>query len=228
MQYTLALLGLAASASAIDGYFFGASSCGGNSVVCSNMNPNSCCNAPSGWNANTVGYYGIPTNWRIQGTGYSSDNCIGPASVGSSGGSSFFCLGPVGRYLRSTDYTFVGKKRAAVADSCATDAPAVGQGCQDPRNPDTLILADGAQFDIADLKDGLLNNLVCPPSAPALPWKKSANIILVRKLPRVITQVQFFPFVTPANHSEIFRLEAASNATGVADNPLEYQAFQRK
>ena len=110
MQYRIALLSLATSASAIDGYFFNSNSCGGSSVVCSNMNPNSCCNAPSGWNANTVGYYGIPGDWRIQGNGYSSGGCVGLASVASSGGSSNICLGPVGRYLRSSDYYFVSKK----------------------------------------------------------------------------------------------------------------------
>lgn len=179
MQYRIALLSLATSASAIDGYFFNSNSCGGSSVVCSNMNPNSCCNAPSGWNANTVGYYGIPGDWRIQGNGYSSGGCIGLASVASSGGSSNICLGPVGRYLRSSDYYFVSKKRAAAADSCATDGSAVGQGCQDPRTPDILILADGAQFDITDLKDDLLDNLVCSLSACTLPSEKSANTVPV-------------------------------------------------
>lgn len=189
MQYRIALLSLATSASAIDGYFFNSNSCGGSSVVCSNMNPNSCCNAPSGWNANTVGYYGIPGDWRIQGNGYSSGGCVGLASVASSGGSSNICLGPVGRYLRSSDYYFVSKKRAAAPNSCATDGSAVGQGCQDPRTPDTLILADGAQFDIADLKDDLLDNLVCSLPASTLPQKKSANTSPVWKHPRVISQV---------------------------------------
>ncbi len=70
------LLGLAATASAIDGYFHSSGECRGRySLVCSNMNPSQCCGrGHSPFPGNdlflSVGLYGIPSAWNIAPHGY--------------------------------------------------------------------------------------------------------------------------------------------------------------
>ncbi|KAI8309096.1 hypothetical protein K4K61_002125 [Colletotrichum sp. SAR11_59] len=65
----------AASISAINIHLHVGSGCGGNAVVCTNINPNTCCSGSGLDIPPTVGFLGIPTDWKLECMGHSGGNC---------------------------------------------------------------------------------------------------------------------------------------------------------
>ncbi|KAL2193893.1 hypothetical protein P885DRAFT_44434 [Corynascus similis CBS 632.67] len=88
MHFSHYILGLVASASAIDVYFHNSGDCSGAAAVCTNLNPNDCCTG----NSPTLAYRGVPTNWHINAEGYSGGGCGSPKWLADLNGSSWVCM----------------------------------------------------------------------------------------------------------------------------------------
>ena len=146
MHFAHALLGLAASASAIDVYFHNAGDCSGAAAVCSNINPNFCCTGDS----QTVAYRGIPTNWHLNIEGYSGGGCRFTKFQSDVNGANWLCLPVNSRdHYTGTFYWFASRRRAEQAN------------CTGSVKPDTLVLADGVtKYDIVGLEDAKVEKLV--------------------------------------------------------------------
>jgi len=146
MHLTAVLLGLAASASAIDVYFHNAGDCSGAAAVCSNINPNFCCTGDS----QTVAYRGIPTNWHLNIEGYSGGGCRFTKFQSDVNGANWLCLPVNSRdHYTGTFYWFASRRRAEQAN------------CTGTVKPDTLVLADGVtKYDIVGLEDDRVEKLV--------------------------------------------------------------------
>jgi hypothetical protein len=157
MKPTQILLALAGTASAIDTYLqFSGCPGSGNSAVCTNQNPNSCCRGSSGDIFPSIGFRGIPTNWNLECRGHFGGNCNRVREIQPARNTNFVCLG--NGPFSGAGYGFVGLKRRAPEFQCATDT---NEGCADVQKPDTLLFADGAQYNITDLDDVRLAQMVC-------------------------------------------------------------------
>jgi len=158
MHFSHVLLGLVASASAIDVYFHNSNNCSGAATICRGLNPNVCCAATSA----TVAYRGVPTNWRLDADGFSNGGCTTPKWRTEFKGQTWACMGISSRqdYTGSL-YWFVNRKRAE------------DRTCKETVKPDTLVLADGVtQYDIVGLDDAKVAELVSTISvisSPCLP-----------------------------------------------------------
>jgi hypothetical protein len=146
MHVTQVLLGLVASASAVDIYFHGSSDCSGAAAVCRNANPNFCCTG----NSPSVAYRGVPTNWHLNAQGFSGGGCSTPKWLADIRGTSYYCMTPNSRDNYSDSYYwFVSRKRAEEST------------CEGSAKPDTLVLADGVtKYDIVGLDDAKVEELV--------------------------------------------------------------------
>ncbi|KAK2751260.1 hypothetical protein CKAH01_06446 [Colletotrichum kahawae] len=151
MHFPQILLSLVASVSAIDIYLHVGGGCGGNAVVCTNINPNTCCGGSGVDIFPTVGFRGIPTNWNLECRGHSGGNCNNLREVQPARNTNFVCLYSGG--FSGGGYGFAARKRAE-DDSCSTG------GCANQANPDTLLLEDGGKFDIAALEGAPLTELL--------------------------------------------------------------------
>ncbi|GAB1314551.1 hypothetical protein MFIFM68171_04761 [Madurella fahalii] len=80
------LLGLVASASAIDIFFHNPNDCSSAATVCTGIDPNICCTG----NSVTLAYQGVPTNWHINAQGFSSGGCGSPKWLADLNGQSSF------------------------------------------------------------------------------------------------------------------------------------------
>ncbi|RYP08895.1 hypothetical protein DL764_001605 [Monosporascus ibericus] len=147
MLFPQILLGLVATASAIDIYLHVGGGCGGNSVVCTNINPNTCCSGSSVEIFPSVGFRGIPTFWNLQCRGHTGANCAGLREIQTAQNTNFVCLNNGG--FSGGGYGFNGRKR----DDCASG------GCTTYQKADTLLLEDGGKYNIADLEDAPLTQL---------------------------------------------------------------------
>ncbi|KAL3298215.1 transcription factor protein, partial [Colletotrichum asianum] len=125
----------AASISAINIHLHVGSGCGGNAVVCTNINPNTCCGGSGLDIPPTVGFRGIPTDWKLECMGHSGGNC------NTCGRSS-----PRATSTSSTSSPAAATALLAESDSCSTG------GCANLVKPDTLLLEDGGKFDLAALE----------------------------------------------------------------------------
>jgi hypothetical protein len=146
MHFTHVLLGLVASASAIDIYFHGSGDCSGAASVCSGINPNVCCTG----NSPTVAYRGVPTNWHLTARGFSGGGCGSPKWTGNIQGANWYCMSANSRPNYSgANYQFASRRRAEDVE------------CTESVKPDTLVLADGVtKYDIAGLDDVKVDELV--------------------------------------------------------------------
>lgn len=145
-----AILGLAATATAVDSVFNLQQSCVGPTLVCTDLPENICCsvNDPQAPNFSSVFYSKIPAGRRIQTTVWDGPHCevVSKFPAGLPSSTDSICV-PYGEDAKSTRYNFVNSKR---------DEESVFGS----REPDTLILADGTKYNIAELAKKDLRTLV--------------------------------------------------------------------
>ncbi|KAK4126753.1 hypothetical protein N657DRAFT_668789 [Parathielavia appendiculata] len=170
MHFSHVLLGLVASASAIDVYFHGSSDCSGGAAVCTGINPNVCCTG----NSVSVAYRGVPTNWHINAQGYSGGGCGSPKWLADINGQTWYCMTPNSRYnYTGSRYWFVSRRRAE--DTCDSN-------CTESVKPDTLVLADGAtKYDIVGLDDAKVEELLTIASSGVGPEGMPEELLARRK-----------------------------------------------
>ncbi|WQF89892.1 hypothetical protein CDEST_14906 [Colletotrichum destructivum] len=150
MHFPQILLGFAATVSAIDIYLHVGGGCGGNAVLCGNINPNTCCSGSGVDIFPTVGFRGIPYEWNLETRGHSGGGCNQLREVQPARNTNFICLYSGG--FSGGGYGFAGRKR----DECASSG-----SCTSFQKPDTLLLEDGGKWNIADLEDAPLRQMVC-------------------------------------------------------------------
>ncbi|KAK1993699.1 hypothetical protein LX36DRAFT_615465 [Colletotrichum falcatum] len=160
MYFSSLLLGLAATASAIDIRCHIGDNCAGSWVACVNINPNVCCSFSSSANSgrSSVSVAAIPSNWRIRTEAYTGGGCSYFGGQRDSGGSTDVCLPYTTRGDRTGGkYWFLNRK---IADdhSCPAEQPGAGK-CEAEVKPDTLGLADGTEYNIAGLTDEKVQEL---------------------------------------------------------------------
>ncbi len=146
MHFSHVLLGLVASASAVDIYFHNSGDCSGAASVCTNVNPNVCCTG----NSPTLAYRGVPTNWHINAQGFSGGGCGDPKWLADLNGDNWVCMSVNSRpnYTGSL-YWFASRRRAEDSN------------CTESVKPDTLVLADGTtKYNIVGLDDVKVEELV--------------------------------------------------------------------
>ncbi|KAL2138912.1 hypothetical protein VTI28DRAFT_6044 [Corynascus sepedonium] len=146
MYFSHYILGLVASASAIDVYFHNSGDCSGAAAVCTNLNPNDCCTG----NSPTLAYRGVPTNWHINAEGYSGGGCGSPKWLADLNGSNWVCMTVNSREnYTGARYWFVSRRRAEE------------NTCKESVKPDTLVLADGiTKYDIVGLDEAKVDELL--------------------------------------------------------------------
>ncbi|KXJ85245.1 hypothetical protein Micbo1qcDRAFT_112171, partial [Microdochium bolleyi] len=131
--------------SAIDTALFFNDSCSTWSVgwvYCSNTDPGECCSSDA-LTFRSVGFLQIPTVWNIEGDLYTSLSCQGPFSRAHSEGRTRICMKADGsNWAKSGGYVFVASRTSSSSNK------EKGGEC---RRPDTLVLADAAELDIAGL-----------------------------------------------------------------------------
>ncbi|ETS80607.1 hypothetical protein PFICI_08136 [Pestalotiopsis fici W106-1] len=144
MQIPQILLGLAATAAAIDVYLFPGKGCKGNSGVCRGLNPGVCCPGGNGNDLGSVGFYGIPTAWRIDAKGHNGGQCANTIAQSFVSGTTWVCID--GSRYSGGSYVFWGKKR--------------GEGeSSDGAKLDAFLLEDGTELNIADLDENSISEL---------------------------------------------------------------------
>ena len=163
MLYPQILLGLVATVSAIDSYFHLGENCDGPAIVCTGLNPDVCCTASA---SNSVGYRGIPLDWSISTTAFTGGGCTNYGNRGSASGSNFICMprccGNAG--YSGTKYRFGSKKRSEIEGEALTgteEEEEEDKPCTSSQKANQLVLVDGTKYDIVDLDDDNLNQLVC-------------------------------------------------------------------
>lgn len=156
-----AILGLVPSTVAIDIAFYSnkQGACyQGPSVHWTNKNLHSCCRVTEGDSGTfwaTVGFHAVPLGWNIQGLAYKhrgSEACQGlPIQADHSHGNGDFFLRHTGTSFLSAEYYFTDD----------IDKRAAGQQCVGSERVSRLSLEDGSMYDIADMSDDDLKELVC-------------------------------------------------------------------
>ncbi len=146
MRFSSIFLSLVATVSAVDIRLFFGGGCSGGFAVCTNINPDTCCNGSPGNIFGSVGIAAIPTNWNVQGRGHSNGGCTSLRQIGSNGGTRDICLssGP----FSGGGYGFnPGKRAIGAREDCA--------------KPDIVGLADGTKYYTAELEDASFIRMVC-------------------------------------------------------------------
>jgi hypothetical protein len=156
------ILGLAATVSAIDAYFHLGDNCDGPSFVCNGINPNACC---VGASSNTVAWRGIPTNWAIRTEAYVGGNCRTLREGRDARNTNYICIQPnsfTGPFT-GAQYHFLSRKRASEALGCpeSDTEETAGKPCTSSQKASLLELEDGTRYNILDLEEGVLDELVC-------------------------------------------------------------------
>jgi hypothetical protein len=174
MHFSIVLLTLAATASAIDIRGWTGNSCIGSYTACTGVNPNICCEFSQSSSSNRVSIsvtavsetssllayrsvrtnssQQIPRSWRIQGNSWTGGRCRYIATSLNSDGASEICLSYTSRGDRTGgSYTFLSRKRAE-DESCPAEQPDGGR-CEASVKPDILGLEDGTVYNIAGLTD---------------------------------------------------------------------------
>lgn len=155
MQFlTAALLTLVGSASAVDLYFHVNGDCSGSAVVCSNMNPNTCCGVGARDIYPSVAVRGIPTNWNLNCRGHFGGGCTFVRQARNSNGANWVCLNDSQGWYSGIGYSFVGKKRDEI-----TPAGEAGAAAEECAKPDLAVFADGTQLALAGLEDADYNKM---------------------------------------------------------------------
>jgi len=88
----LHLLGFAAAATAIDIAFFPGGDCKGDAKLHTNAAPNTCYRQVDGIRYQSIGFFGIPFDWRVEARGYSDGNCGTQTNVERGSNTNFICL----------------------------------------------------------------------------------------------------------------------------------------
>jgi hypothetical protein len=146
MHFSHVLLGLIASASAIDVYFHNSGDCSGAATVCTGINPNVCCTG----NSPTVAYRGVPTNWHLNAQGFSGGGCGSVKWSADINGVNWYCMTVNSRPNYTGSYYWFASRRRAEDSTCSESV-----------KPDTLVLADGTtKYDIVGLDDAKVEELV--------------------------------------------------------------------
>lgn len=159
MQYSTIVLALATAATAIDIRFLNDKHCGGGiSTACTGVQPNACCNSRSSTGFGGVFFVAIPSNWDVLSRGYNGESCAAKDLVQQfrSEGRTTTCHGSAGdshRY-RSGQYSFASKKIRGM-----TEARDVAP--EDCIPADTLYFGDDSAYNISDIADGKVDELVC-------------------------------------------------------------------
>ncbi|KAH8648196.1 hypothetical protein BGZ60DRAFT_423325 [Tricladium varicosporioides] len=146
MHYLSIILGFATAASALDIYLHTSrTDCSGPAIVCTGINPNTCCGIPTGSVA-SIGFRGIVNDWFIEVRGHEGGRCGPIKTLDTAFQTNFKCLSQ-GPYT-GAGYGFRGKKRgaAAVAEKCTP--------------PDLLILEGGKKYSLVGMEDSQLDELV--------------------------------------------------------------------
>ncbi|TLD28205.1 hypothetical protein PspLS_03756 [Pyricularia sp. CBS 133598] len=152
MHFSSLLLGLAATASAIDIRGHSQDGCRGGYRSCTNSNPRVCCsfNSSATSGRSSVAVVAIPTNWRITARAWTGGSCRYIANHGESGGSRSICLRYTSRGDRTGAFYWFNSLKRAVDESCPAEQPGVGK-CDAVVEPDVIGLADGTEYNIAGL-----------------------------------------------------------------------------
>ncbi|KAI9148464.1 hypothetical protein HJFPF1_12296 [Paramyrothecium foliicola] len=169
MKFFAAFINLVAVASAIDLYAHGSTDCSGNAGVCTNMPPNTCCVGSGG----SVAARGIPIGWHVELRAYTGGGCrhLGPV-IGSGGAVNWLCAR--GGFWTGSGYNFYGRKRD---DSVEVDD-------SECIRPDTLLLADGSEYDLSVLNAEEFDILLVLPLPPKMAKQGSQmDLILTLFLP---------------------------------------------
>ncbi|KAF5666091.1 hypothetical protein FHETE_6392 [Fusarium heterosporum] len=151
MLYSSLVLGLVAAVSAVDIRFYSNNqgACySGPWISCPNANPNLCCTATGRFYA-TVGIVAVPGDWTLTANGYRGAGCESWQQAAIGRGRDF-CLGATGYSMSGSYYWFGdGKKRA------------VNEKCEGTERASQLGLEDGSIYDISDLSDDDVEEMVC-------------------------------------------------------------------
>ncbi len=146
MRFPQILLGLVAPASAIDIYLHFSGGCTGNAAVCTEYNPDTCCQGSSGDIFPSVAFMGIPTFWNLDCRGYSGGNCNAVREIQPASNTNLVCLNS--GFFSGRGYGFRNQKRADGAV----------EGCE---KPDILLFEDGGKYNITGLEEAHFTKLVC-------------------------------------------------------------------
>lgn len=157
MKFSPAFLTLVSGVSAIDIWLnYNSNSCSGsNSIHCANIGPRRCCGV-SGQGGNrfpSIDIREIPDRWNIEVRGYGGPQCSSRRTTQTSNGRRRICLrsGPYG----GGGYGFVNRQ---------LDGPIEGQcsaeQCTEVVKPDLVSFTDGVLYNIAELDDASLTEMV--------------------------------------------------------------------
>lgn len=163
MQILATILGLAATAAAIDARLYYNSGCSGSGVQCGGLNPDTCC--PAGNNDfRSVEFRFIPLDWTIEARGHSGGNCNNLQERGYPTRVDSICLslGP----FSGAGYGFRNRKRGEA-------------GYADCTKRDSIFTEDGINYNIADLDDDTVAKLVrLTPSNADFYGRLDANVLI--------------------------------------------------
>ncbi|KAK4042046.1 hypothetical protein C8A01DRAFT_14300 [Parachaetomium inaequale] len=170
MRASHVLLGLVASAAAIDVEFHSGSDCGGGATICTGLEPNACCTG----NSPSVAYRYVPREWTLNAEGYSGGGCYTIVWRTEFRGQDYACMGIASReYYSGSYYWFVNRRRAEEASN---------RNCTQSVKPDTLLLADGVtKYDIVGLDDAKVEELVAIANTGVGPEGMPEEIQALRK-----------------------------------------------
>ncbi|KAF5023279.1 hypothetical protein F66182_4660 [Fusarium sp. NRRL 66182] len=142
MKFLAALASLAslvATVSAVDCYLHTNNNCGGASLRCNGINPNTCCGVDGSSPYQSVAIRGIPLGWNLQLRGYANGRCSTLQTISGNNGNDWICNRSNGFRYTGCGYNFVGRKR---------DDPVSKSECT---RPNVLELADGTEYDLTSL-----------------------------------------------------------------------------
>ncbi|KAF7531060.1 hypothetical protein G7054_g9229 [Neopestalotiopsis clavispora] len=155
MQISHILVGLVATVSAVDiyGYRSNEKCAGGDYIVATGVNPDSCSVSASGNVYRSISIRAIPTNWNIIGRAFTGGGCKNLKFAAQSSGRTDICLG--GDNYSGGNYGFATKKRSVAAgETCAATG-----GCVAKRG-DLMVFENGPKYNMTSLDDDLYNELV--------------------------------------------------------------------
>lgn len=147
MNFFYILLGLVATAAAVDIRFTNSQTCNGWYAACANINPGVCCSLNTATMA--IEYAAVPNTWFLRKSGYTEENCNHLISEIVSFGS--LCDFNLAGY-KSGRYVFSGMKLAR--------SPSDDTTSEDCQRVDTFVLEDGSKYTISDLSDSQVDYLV--------------------------------------------------------------------
>lgn len=156
MLFTPAFLSLVAGASAIDIWLnIDSHNCTGtNRIRCQGINPNKCCSisGQGGSPFRSMEFAYIPSSWDIEMRGYVGSQCGQRRLSRASNGATRVCFdkGP----FSGAGYGFINRFLAGRDDEESTNE------CTGMAKPDILAFDNSVQYNITEMEDALLNEMV--------------------------------------------------------------------